>query len=95
MVFAGLDYDHWATDDAFGETEAAALRDSAERGARGLKVWKQLGLRARDPNGRLVAIDDPRLDPLWATAADLALPVVIHIADPIAFFEPLDPPNER
>ena len=95
VVFAGLDYDRWATDDAFGETEAAALRDSVNRGARGLKVWKQLGLRARDPNGRLVAIYDPRLDPLWATAADLALPVVIHIADPIAFFEPLDPTNER
>ena len=53
-------------DPAFGETEAAALRDSAARGARGLKVWKLLGLRARDPDGRLVAVDDPRLDPLWA-----------------------------
>jgi predicted TIM-barrel fold metal-dependent hydrolase len=95
VVFAGLDYDRWASDEAFGETEAAALRESAARGAIGLKVWKQLGLRARDRSGRLVAIDDPRLDPLWATAADLALPVVIHIADPIAFFEPLDPLNER
>ncbi len=94
-VFAGLDYDGWAVDPAFGETEAARLRDSAARGARGLKVWKLLGLRARDPAGRLVAVDDPRLDPLWVAAADLDLPVVIHIADPIAFFEPLDPTNER
>src|SRR5206468_7504668 len=45
--------------------------------------------------GRLVAVDDARLDPLWATAAELGLPVVIHVADPIAFFEPLDPTNER
>jgi predicted TIM-barrel fold metal-dependent hydrolase len=94
-VFAGLDYDSWADDDAFGESEASRLRDSAARGARGLKVWKLLGLSARDPVGRLVAVDDPRLDPLWAAAADLDLPVVIHIADPIAFFEPLDPANER
>jgi predicted TIM-barrel fold metal-dependent hydrolase len=94
-VFAGLDYDGWASDPAFGEIEAARLRDSAARGARGLKVWKVLGLRARDPAGRLVAIDDPRLDALWATAAELDLPVVIHIADPIAFFEPLDQTNER
>ena len=93
-VFAGLDYDGWAADPAFGETEAARLRDSAAR-ERGLKVWKLLGLRARDPNGRLVAVDDRRLDPLWTTAAELHLPVVIHIADPIAFFEPLDPRNER
>ncbi len=94
-VFAGLDYDAWAADPAFGATEAARLRDAAARGARGLKVWKLLGLRARDPDGRLVAIDDPRLDPLWSTAAELGLPVVIHIADPIAFFEPLDAQNER
>jgi predicted TIM-barrel fold metal-dependent hydrolase len=94
-VFAGLDYDSWALDPAFGETEAARLRDSAARGARGLKVWKLLGLRARDPDGRLVAVDDARLDPLWATAAELDLPVIIHIADPIAFFEPADAENER
>jgi predicted TIM-barrel fold metal-dependent hydrolase len=95
VVFAGLDYDGWATDPTFGETEAARLQDSAARGARGLKVWKLLGLRARDADGRLVAVDDPRLDSLWTAAADLDLPVLIHIADPIAFFEPLDPTNER
>jgi predicted TIM-barrel fold metal-dependent hydrolase len=94
-VFAGLDYDGWASDPRFGETEANRLRDSAARGARGLKVWKLLGLRARDPDGRLVAVDDPRLDPLWTAAAELRLPVVIHIADPVAFFEPLDETNER
>ena len=94
-VFSGLDYDAWQDDAHFGETEARLLRDAAARGARGLKVWKPLGLRARDPQGRLVAIDDARLDPLWATAAELRLPVLIHIADPIAFFQPLDEHNER
>src|SRR4029079_17126038 len=43
-VFAGLDYDSWRGDRGFGETEAGRLRDSAARGARGLKVWKLLGL---------------------------------------------------
>ena len=94
-VFAGLDYDAWRSDPSFGATEAERLRDSFARGARGLKVWKLLGLRARDPADRLVAVDDPRLDPLWAAAAELDLPVVIHVADPIALFEPLDPTNER
>jgi predicted TIM-barrel fold metal-dependent hydrolase len=94
-VFAGLDYDRWAADGAFGETEAARLRAGVAAGARGLKVWKLLGLRARDASGRLVAVDDPRLDPLWAAAGELGVPVTIHVADPIAFFEPLDGANER
>ena len=94
-VFAGLHYDTWSADADFGETEADRLRDSVGRGARGLKVWKLLGLRARDAAGRLVTVDDARLDPLWNAAADLGVPVLIHIADPIAFFEPLDGTNER
>lgn len=94
-VFAGLDYDRWATDGAFGEVEASRLRESVAAGARGLKVWKTLGLRARDPDGLLVAVDDPRLDPVWAAAGDLSIPVTIHVADPIAFFDPLDATNER
>ncbi len=94
-VFAGLDYAGWAGDRVFGETETTRLRNSVAAGARGLKVWKLLGLRARDPAGRLVAVDDARLDPLWAAAGELGVPVTIHVADPIAFFEPLDGRNER
>ena len=93
-VFAGLDYAMWPERPDFGDVEAARLRAAAAAGARGLKVWKLLGLRARDPAGRLVPVDDARLDPLWATAGESRLPVTIHVADPIAFFEPLDASNE-
>ena len=95
LVFAGLDYDGFARDDDFGRREAARLRGAAAAGVRGLKVWKRLGLRARDSRGRLVAVDDPRLDPLWSTAGELGLPILIHVGDPIAFFLPLDRHNER
>ncbi len=94
-VFAGLDYGMWAERLDFGEEEARRLRASVAAGARGLKVWKTLGLRARDPSGRLVPVDDARLDPLWLAAGELGVPVTIHVADPIAFFDPLDAANER
>ncbi len=94
-VFAGLDEANFETDPAFGETEARRLRASAAAGARGLKVWKTLGLRLRDRRGHLIPVDDDRLDPLWAEAADLGLPVMIHVADPVAFFRPADRCNER
>ena len=94
-VFAGLDYEMWASRKDFGEEEARRLAASAATGAWGLKVWKTLGLRARDGRGRLVAVDDHRLDPVWSAAGELGLPVTIHVADPIAFFRPLDRTNER
>jgi predicted TIM-barrel fold metal-dependent hydrolase len=81
--------------DNFGELLATQLADSVRRGAKGLKVWKTLGLRYRDAAGNLIAIDDERLAPLWETAADAGIPVLIHIADPVAFFDPLDRFNER
>jgi predicted TIM-barrel fold metal-dependent hydrolase len=95
VVFSGVDYDNFASDPDFGETEARRLRESVALGARGLKVWKTLGLRLRDTQSRLIPVDDARLDPLWATAAELGVPVLIHVADPVAFFQPLDRFNER
>ncbi|MEO8094737.1 MAG: amidohydrolase family protein [Pseudolysinimonas sp.] len=73
----------------------ASLDDSAARGARGVKVWKNLGLTVRDTTGDLVMPDDPRVVDVMRHAGVLGLPVLIHTADPIAFFEPLDSHNER
>jgi predicted TIM-barrel fold metal-dependent hydrolase len=73
----------------------ASLERSAAAGARGLKVWKDLGLHVRDERGELLMPDDRRLDDIWEAAAEAGLPVAIHTADPIAFFEPLDATNER
>ena len=79
----------------FGDRLAAELERCVRDGARGLKVWKQLGLKIRDDRGDLLMPDDPRLSPLWETAARLGTPVTIHVADPLAFFQPLDATNER
>ncbi|WP_300265958.1 amidohydrolase family protein [Microbacterium sp.] len=78
-----------------GERLLDQLTDSARRGARGVKIWKNLGLDVRDHTGALVAPDDPRVIALVALAGELGLPVLIHTADPIAFFDPLDEHNER
>jgi predicted TIM-barrel fold metal-dependent hydrolase len=60
-----------------------------------VKVWKDLGLHVRDSNDELLMPDDPRLEPLWATAGELGVPIFIHTADPVAFFDPVDERNER
>ncbi len=94
-VFAQFDWPRCLERPGFGERMARDLRDAAAAGAEGLKVWKDLGLRLRDPEGRRLATSDPRLAPIWHTAAELGLPVLIHTADPVAFFTPLDRHNER
>ncbi len=73
----------------------AQLEESARAGARGVKVWKDLGLTVRDATGALVLPDDPRVVAVLRAAGELGLPVLIHSADPVAFFEPLDEYNER
>lgn len=72
-----------------------SLEDSAQRGAHGVKIWKNLGLTVRGADDRLVAPDDPRVIAVVARAGELGLPVLIHTADPVAFFDPLDTENER
>ena len=78
-------------------TEAliASLEASAAAGARGLKVWKDLGLQVVDGDGRRVLPDDERLTEAFVAAGELGLPILVHTADPVAFFEPLDRHNER
>jgi predicted TIM-barrel fold metal-dependent hydrolase len=71
------------------------IRDAVRRGARGLKVLKEFGLGVRDKSGNLVAVDDPRLDPIWEECGRLGIPVAIHVTDPEAFFHPVDATNER
>jgi predicted TIM-barrel fold metal-dependent hydrolase len=71
------------------------LRQAVGNGAIGLKVFKELGLRHKKADGTRLAIDDPALDPVWALAGELNIPVIIHTAEPQEFFAPLDYNNER
>ena len=96
VFFGGPGWKNWAEDGArFGERSAKRFRAQVARGAQGLKIWKDFGLHVRDQNGVLVRVDDARVDPLWNAASELKVPVVIHVADPVAFFEPLNASNER
>ncbi|MCA9177435.1 MAG: amidohydrolase [Planctomycetales bacterium] len=89
LDFRGLDDPNWS------QRETERLRKSFEAGAKGLKFHKSLGLSYRDKQGKLLGIDDPKLDPIWRLCGELKRPVMIHTSDPAAFFTPLDRFNER
>jgi predicted TIM-barrel fold metal-dependent hydrolase len=95
ITFAHLDWASALAADDAGAALAGQVDEAVERGAGGFKVWKDLGLTFRDRHGDLVLPDDERIRPAFRAIGAHGLPVLIHTADPVAFFEPLDEHNER
>ena len=96
MVFTEPGWDHFNRAD-YARWQADETARAHQAGARGLKVLKTLGLYLREDvtSGPLVKIDDPHFDLMWEACAAFKMPVAIHIADPEAFFLPIDRFNER
>jgi predicted TIM-barrel fold metal-dependent hydrolase len=94
VVFANVDFDGVGTD-GWSKKAADQLEIDIRNGAKGLKIYKSLGLRYKDTDNKRLAIDDVRLDPIWAKCAEMGVPVLIHAADPKSFWEPMDKSNER
>jgi predicted TIM-barrel fold metal-dependent hydrolase len=78
-----------AKEPGFFKDLVSDLEAAAKGGVQGVKVWKDLGMYARDASGKLIAVDDPRLDPFWTRCGELGLPVLIHTADPREYWYPL------
>jgi predicted TIM-barrel fold metal-dependent hydrolase len=87
--FAGIDDEDWS------HREAERLESGFRAGAKGLKFHKSFGLGVRHKDGTLLKVDDPKLDAIFDVCAKYHRPVMIHTADPSAFFTPLDRNNER
>ncbi|MDM9631732.1 amidohydrolase family protein [Robiginitalea aurantiaca] len=94
LLFANVDF-NGVGEPGWGSRAAAQLREDVANGAVGLKIFKSLGLRNKDVKGNRIAVDDPRLDPVWEMCATLGIPVLIHSADPRSFWDPMDEKNER
>lgn len=106
VIFANIDFQGTGGDDQpttwacnqpdFVRHTVEQLASEAKSGRiSGLKFFKDFGLRYRDSNGKLLTIDDERWNPIWKTCGDLGIPVIMHTADPSAFFAPPTPDNER
>ena len=95
VVFANIDWSKINEPDFATNAAEQLERDVKEGGAAGLKVFKNLGMDTFWADGSRVRTDDPRLAPIWDRAGALGIPVLIHTAEPAAFFLPVDKHNER
>jgi predicted TIM-barrel fold metal-dependent hydrolase len=94
VVFANIDFDGIGESNWTGNA-VKQLEEDVKNGARGLKIFKNLGFSVKDNHGKRVAVDDGRLDAIWNKCAELKIPVLIHTADPKPFWDPVDKNNER
>jgi predicted TIM-barrel fold metal-dependent hydrolase len=85
----GIDDPGWA------KREADKIERAVNEGASGIKIFKALGLGVRLKNDKLLKVDDRRLDPIFKRCAKVGAIVAWHVADPVAFFKPITPKNER
>jgi predicted TIM-barrel fold metal-dependent hydrolase len=95
VVFCNLDWREARMGPGYGRRMAEGLRVARRLGAAGVKVPKGLGLGYQDVHGEVIPVDAPELDPVFETAGELGMPVAIHTGDPVAFWRPPTPDNER
>jgi len=94
VVFANVNFDGVGRK-GWTENAVEQLEKDVKSGAKGLKVFKGLGLRNKDINGKRITVDDSRLDLIWAKCGELGIPVLIHAGDPKSFWDDMDADNER
>ena len=94
ILFLNINFQN-LDDDGWPEDHLAMMEEAVKQGVKGLKVYKGLGLTDKDNNGDRIAVDDSRLDPIWAKCGELGIPVLIHSGEPNSFWNDKDQYNER
>ena len=77
-------------DDGWAEKTIRYLDEAFDRGAAGVKVWKNIGMEFKDRNGDDVMIDDPRFDPVFAHLVERDVPVIGHLGEPRECWLPVE-----
>ena len=66
------------------------LENSFEKGALGIKLWKNIGMVYKDTAGQFIMIDNPRFDPIIDYIVKQDKTVMAHLGEPKNCWLPLD-----
>ncbi len=94
VLFLNINFEE-LDDEGWPDETLTMMEEAVKQGVVGLKVYKGLGLTDADNEGNRIAVNDPRLDPIWAKCGELGIPVLIHSGEPNSFWKPKDKFNER
>jgi predicted TIM-barrel fold metal-dependent hydrolase len=89
---------HWATtfsmkgfgEPGWSERVQAQLAKDAARGARAVKVWKNIGMIEKRADGSLIFIDDPAFGPVADKIEKSGMALIAHQGEPYNCWLPLD-----
>jgi predicted TIM-barrel fold metal-dependent hydrolase len=94
VLFTNVDFNN-IDDPDWTERSVKQLEEDVKNGAKGLKIYKNLGMDLKGSNGKRIPVNDPRFAAVWEKCGELGIPVLIHTADPAQFWEPWNRYNER
>ena len=80
-------------DPDYADRVIAHLDEDFAAGSVGCKVWKNIGMEIKKPSGEFVMIDDPVFEPIFTHLEKIGRPLLMHIADPVVGWLPLDEKN--
>jgi predicted TIM-barrel fold metal-dependent hydrolase len=80
---------NWTQPD-WAKASAATIAEGFRDGAVAVKIWKDVGMVLKDPDGSFVMADDPRLDPVYSAVEQAGKTLVAHLGEPRNCWLPLD-----
>jgi uncharacterized protein len=96
-VWCGLDFSEYLyKEPGFPAVTVKELERCHDMGAKGIGEIhdKGQGLRSGKSTAPGMHPDNPRVDAIWEKAAELRMPVSLHVADPIWMYQPMDEHND-
>jgi hypothetical protein len=73
---ANFEQPEWLTD------TIKHIDDMVSKGAVGIKIWKNIGMELRSPDGKMIMLDDKRFDPVFNHLAQKNIVLLNHIGEP-------------
>ena len=64
-----------------------------DNGAVAVKIWKNIGMELKNPQGQFVMPDDPVFAPIYRAIAARNKTLIAHLAEPDSCWQPLNPAN--
>ena len=77
----------------FAGNTVKQLRAEFAVGAVAVKIWKNIGMELKRPDGSYVMPDDPAFAPIYRAIAAENKTLIAHMAEPTSSWKPLDPDN--